>query len=159
VTHRHLDHLPAATPLSAATGAPLRGHRDLPGVAEPLADCDQAFGPLIALETPGHTSDSLCYWDDQTRTLFTGDLILGSGTTIVDDRPGALSEYLGSIERLLQLGSCTIYPGHGPVVDDCHARLREYLAHRRQRIEQVVDVLDRAGAATVDQLVAAIYVD
>ena len=32
VTHRHLDHLPAALPLCRETGATLVGHADLPGV-------------------------------------------------------------------------------------------------------------------------------
>jgi glyoxylase-like metal-dependent hydrolase (beta-lactamase superfamily II) len=159
VTHRHLDHLPAATPLSAASGAVLRGHRDLPGVADPLADGERAFGPLVALQTPGHTRESLSFWDADTRALFTGDLVLGSSTTIVDDRPGALTEYLASIERLLGLGPCTIYPGHGPMVEDGQARLSEYRAHRQLRIQQVVGYLRRGGQATVDQLVAAIYND
>jgi glyoxylase-like metal-dependent hydrolase (beta-lactamase superfamily II) len=159
VTHRHLDHLPAATPLAVATGARLHGHPDLPGVVHPLRHGDRAFGSLIVLETPGHTRDSLCFWDADSRALFTGDLVLGSGTSIVDDQPGALAEYLDSIDRLIALGPSRIYPGHGPLVDDGLSRLREYRSHRHQRIEQVLDVLNRRGPATVDQLVEAIYTD
>src|SRR5438552_10186532 len=49
VTHRHVDHLPAAQMICARTGAPLAGHADLPGVQRPLADGEPAFGGLRAL--------------------------------------------------------------------------------------------------------------
>src|ERR1043166_5371594 len=76
VTHRHLDHLPLALPLCRATGAALAGHRDLPGVERPLADGESAFDGLVALETPGHTRDSVCLWNALSGELFTGDLVL-----------------------------------------------------------------------------------
>ena len=63
VTHRHGDHLPAAVPLCRQTGAPLVGHADLPGVQRAVADGEVAFGSLRALATPGHTRESLCFWD------------------------------------------------------------------------------------------------
>lgn len=157
VTHRHLDHLPAAKPLCAQTGAVLVGHADLPGVQRPVADGQMAFGSLIALETPGHTRESLCFWDASAGTLFSGDLIAGSGTVVVDDQPRALADYLGSLERLLVLAPRTIYPGHGPVVEDGLAKVRDYLDHRRQRVDQVVEALGRLDGATVDQLVGEIY--
>jgi glyoxylase-like metal-dependent hydrolase (beta-lactamase superfamily II) len=159
VTHRHVDHLPAALPLCQATGATLVGHADLPGVQRAVADGETAFGSLLALATPGHTRESLCFWDPADGALFTGDLVAGTGTVVVDDEPGALADYLGSLERLLALGPRTIYPGHGPIVDDAPARLREYLDHRHERLRQVVDALDSRGPSTVDELVSAIYTD
>ena len=159
VTHRHLDHLPLAVPLCRQTGALLAGHPDLPGVERPIADGAPAFGPFVALATPGHTRDSLCLWDQAERVLFTGDLVLGTGTAVLDDAPGALSDYLASLERLLQLQPRTIYPGHGPIIDDGAAKLTEYLAHRRQRVQQVVDALDRRGASTSDELATCIYTE
>jgi glyoxylase-like metal-dependent hydrolase (beta-lactamase superfamily II) len=159
VTHHHSDHLPAARLLCAQTGATLAGHADLPGVQRALRDGESAFGPLVALETPGHTRDSLCFWDPAERVLFTGDLIAGQGTVIVDDQPGALADYLASLERLLTIGPTTLYPGHGPVVEDGLGKVREYLDHRRQRVQQVVDALGRRTSATVDELVSLIYPD
>src|SRR5690242_16233748 len=84
VTHRHVDHLPGATPLSAQTGAPLLGHRDLPGVQRAIADGERAFGNLVALATPGHTRESLCFFDAGEGALFTGDLVAGAGTVVLD---------------------------------------------------------------------------
>jgi glyoxylase-like metal-dependent hydrolase (beta-lactamase superfamily II) len=159
VTHRHLDHLPAARAVCERSGAPLAGHADLPGVQRPLADDESAFGSLRALETPGHTRESLCYWDPWQGALFTGDLVAGAGTVVLDDQPGALGQYMASLERLMLLQPRTIYPGHGPMVEDGLGKLAEYLQHRRQRVQQVVDALGSRGPSTIEELVAAIYVD
>jgi glyoxylase-like metal-dependent hydrolase (beta-lactamase superfamily II) len=159
VTHRHLDHLPAATPLCRETGALLAGHPDLPGVERPLADGSSAFGGLVALHTFGHTRDSLSLWDASDGTLFTGDLVLGTGTAVLDDAPGALTDYMASLDRLLALQPRTIYPGHGPIVADGASRLSEYRDHRRQRVQQVLDALAQRGSSTPDELAAAIYTD
>ena len=159
VTHRHGDHLPLATPLCERTGAQLAGHPDLPGVRRPLADQEVCFGPLQALETPGHTRESLCFWNPSDGTLFTGDLVVGYGTVVLDEQPGALAQYLASLERLLVLQPKTIYPGHGPMVENGVSKLREYLDHRRQRLQQVLDALAARGAWSVEELVAAIYTD
>jgi glyoxylase-like metal-dependent hydrolase (beta-lactamase superfamily II) len=159
VTHRHLDHLPAAVPLCRETGAPLAGHPDLPGVERPLTDNAAAFDGLVALATPGHTRDSVCLWHAAESALFTGDLVLGTGTAVLDDAPGALLDYLASLERLSVLTPRTIYPGHGPIVTDGAAKLTEYMTHRRQRVQQVVEALATAGASTIEELAAAIYTD
>jgi glyoxylase-like metal-dependent hydrolase (beta-lactamase superfamily II) len=159
VTHRHLDHLPLARALCDRFGVPLSGHRDLPGVQRALKDGDVAFDGLVALETPGHTRDSLCFWNESTSELFTGDLVLGEGTSVLDDARGALTDYLNSLERLRKLEPATIYPGHGPVIRDGTAKLREYLTHRGQRVRQVLDALAASGTANVEELVKAIYTD
>jgi len=159
VTHRHADHLPAAETICARTGAPLLGHADLPGVQRALGDGEPAFGGLRALETPGHTRESLCFWDPRVGALFTGDLVAGLGTVVLDDQPGALGQYIASLERLISLVPRTIYPGHGPMVSDGVGKLNEYLQHRRQRVQQVIDALSARGPSTVEELVGAIYVD
>ncbi len=159
VTHRHGDHLPLAFPLAARTGALVVGHPLLPGVKHAVANDEVCFGLLRALWTPGHTVDSLCLWNPETRDLFTGDLVLGTGTAVLDDVRGALAAYFASLQRLLALSPRTIYPGHGPVVSDAEAKLREYIAHRQQREQQVVSALSAAGPSSVDALVAAIYPD
>jgi glyoxylase-like metal-dependent hydrolase (beta-lactamase superfamily II) len=159
VTHRHLDHLPLATEVCRQTGAPLIGHPDLPGVSHPVPDGQPVFDGLIALATPGHTRDSICLWHAGGAALFTGDLVLGTGTAVLDDAPGALVDYLASLERLATLQPRTIYPGHGPIVSDGAGKLTEYLEHRRLRLQQVVDTLWANGALTPDELAAAIYTE
>ena len=78
---------------------------------------------------------------------------------VVDDLPGALADYIASLERLTMLLPRTIYPGHGPLVEDGSGKIQEYLDHRRQRVQQVVDALAAGGACSVDELVSTIYVD
>lgn len=160
VTHGHSDHLPAAYPLAEQTGAPIFGHALLPGVERPLADgerCVIGDVALHALETPGHTDDSLCYWLSEERALFTGDLIAGSGTVIVDEAPGGLAKYMRSLDRVLALDRPAVYPGHGPAVADGTAKIREYIAHRRAREQQVLAHLEESGAVEVEGLVSAMY--
>lgn len=161
VTHRHSDHLPAAYDVCRRTGASLHGHPQLPGVQVPLADgslLPVGGASVQVLHRPGHTDDSVCVWIEAERALFTGDLVAGQGTVIVDDQPGGLARYMRSIEQLLELGPCSIYPGHGPVVQDGPAKLQEYLEHRRAREKQVLSGLAHGGA-TVDSLVASLYPD
>jgi glyoxylase-like metal-dependent hydrolase (beta-lactamase superfamily II) len=157
VTHRHSDHLPLAFELCSRTGATLRGHALLPGVQRSVADGEVCFARLVALETPGHTVDSLCFFDPESGGLFTGDLVAGSGTVIVDEVPGALAAYVRSLERLLTFQPRRIYPGHGPVVEDAPSRLHEYIAHRQQREQQALAVLSDGRSTSVEQLVATIY--
>jgi glyoxylase-like metal-dependent hydrolase (beta-lactamase superfamily II) len=159
VTHRHLDHLPAATPICQETGAVIVGHPDLPGVQRSLADGVAAFGGLVALHTFGHTRDSVSLWDASDGTLFTGDVVLGTGTAVLDDAPGALTDYMASLDRLLALQPRTIYPGHGPIVPAGVDKLIEYRDHRRQRVQQVLDALAARGPSTPDELAAAIYTE
>jgi glyoxylase-like metal-dependent hydrolase (beta-lactamase superfamily II) len=161
VTHAHPDHLPAAYRLREQIGAPIFGHPDIPSVDHPLRDGSAVTVEslhLVAYETPGHADEHLCFWLRSEKLLFCGDLIAGVGTVVLSETPGSLIRYMASLQRVEALGPSTILPGHGPIVADGLAKIREYLAHRAQRDQQIVDVL-RSGPATVDTLVERIYVD
>ncbi|MBI2755078.1 MAG: MBL fold metallo-hydrolase [Chloroflexi bacterium] len=161
VTHGHADHLPAAFPLARRTGGVVLGHRLLPGVQRTLREGDVVeLGRyhLEALETPGHTDDSLCYWDAGTQALFTGDLIAGAGTVIVDDAPGGLGKYMRSLDRLRGMGATHLYPGHGPSQSDGLAKVEEYWRHRMGREGQILAAL-AAGSADVEVLVQQLYTE
>jgi glyoxylase-like metal-dependent hydrolase (beta-lactamase superfamily II) len=140
LTHSHADH---------SEGAPLLADRGGVGVVLP-SDGD-VVGPFVAIATPGHSADSVCLL--YGRVLFSGDTVLGEGSVFVAPGGGSLAAYLASLERLLELDLDAICPGHGPVVRDPRARLREYLSHRLERERRVVEALE-AGARTVDELVA-----
>jgi glyoxylase-like metal-dependent hydrolase (beta-lactamase superfamily II) len=113
---------------------------------------------LAAVHTPGHAPDHLClYWEEE-RLLFSGDLILGEGTTVIPRMGGSLTDYLGSLDRLRSLDIRRIYPGHGPPIEEPQARIAEYIQHRRMREGQVLEAL-RAGARTIPEMVMRIYAD
>ena len=159
VTHGHSDHLPGAYRLRERTGAPICGHPSLPGVDRPLSDGETVAtegGPLVALETPGHADDHLCFWREGDRLLFSGDLVVGVGTVVLSQTAGSLTRYLASLHRMLDLAPQTILPGHGPVVTDARAKLQEYLDHRALRERQLVDAL-QLGPASIDELVQRVY--
>lgn len=100
---------------------------------------------LTAVHTPGHTADHVVFAWAEEGALFTGDSVLGHGTAVFED----LGAYLASLERMRPLfGGGRAYPGHGAVVADGPAKIDEYIRHRQQREEQVVQTL-RAGDAGV----------
>nr|VZI17139.1 unnamed protein product [Spirometra erinaceieuropaei] len=96
---------------------------------------------LTVISTPGHAVDHVCFLlrsNGLPLCLFTGDLILGHGSTIVSD----LSPYLRSLKKLSSMlgdrlmHKPPIYPAHGEVVNDALAKVTEYLQHRQQRIKE-----------------------
>lgn len=159
VTHDHPDHAPGAPALSERLGARLLAFR-LPGAERLRAGQRISAGgvELTAVHTPGHTADHVAFFERTARALFTGDAVVGRGTSFIDPPGGDLLRYLRSLQRMLDLDSRTIYPGHGPVVLRARAKLEEYLAHRLEREHQIVSALDE-GARSIAELVASIYED
>jgi glyoxylase-like metal-dependent hydrolase (beta-lactamase superfamily II) len=93
----------------------------------------------------------------EERALFTGDVVLGAGTTVIPP-DGDLGDYLRSLRRLLELDLDVIYPAHGPAIRNPREKIQSYLDHRALRDEQILDGL-RAGVSRVAALVKRMYVD
>lgn len=81
---------------------------------------------LKAVATPGHTSDHTSFYLKEENALFSGDCILGQGSTVFD----SLKDYMESLQKLKSLAPKKIYPGHGPVVENGVEKIDEYIAHR-----------------------------
>jgi glyoxylase-like metal-dependent hydrolase (beta-lactamase superfamily II) len=159
VTHDHEDHAGGAVAFARRVGANISAWR-LPGSTKLTDGARFTAGgvELIALHTPGHSADHVVFSDPASDALFTGDAVLGRGTSFIDEPDGDLAKYLASLRRMLELDPRTIYPGHGPVVLDAKAKLREYLDHRAEREEEILAGL-AAGDRTVDALVERIYAE
>ena len=158
LTHLHPDHAPGAARLAAATRAPVRAFRPEEG-EEAAADGDVIEAGEVrirAVHTPGHTADHLCFFLEDERLLFTGDAVLGKGTSVVDPPDGDMAAYVRSLRRLRELEPATIYPGHGPVVFTPLGRLDFYLRHREEREAQVLAAV-AAGKQTPAEMVPGIY--
>ncbi len=172
-THTHRDHSPAAGPLAAATGAPVIGCAPLVlDSLGPRADeaFDASYAPdrvlgdgeavavdgmrLVAVATPGHTSNHLCYAVGDA--LFTGDHVMGWSTTVVFPPDGDMAAYMTSLEKLRGRDDRIFFPAHGPPVAKPQQYLRGLIGHRMQRERQIRRLLDCAARA-VPEIVAAAY--
>lgn len=143
LTHSHPDHRPLASRLAVLTGATVRcfdpsaGDED----AEIMRDGDvvRADGvALVAVHTPGHTHDHLCFHDAASRALYSGDHILNGSTTVIHPGEGDMNDYMVSLRRVRELAPITLFPGHGERVDDAPALIDEYITHREEREAQVL---------------------
>jgi glyoxylase-like metal-dependent hydrolase (beta-lactamase superfamily II) len=152
LTHHHADHAEAAREFAERVGCWVRALDP----AYRLGDEGLTDGDVVAVDglevrvigTPGHTGDSLSFLVPAEGAVLTGDTVLGRGTTVVAHPDGQLGAYLDSLDRLHALAVAheirSIWPGHGPVIEDALPALDYYIAHRRERLEQV--------SAAVEQL-------
>ena len=168
ITHVHPDHIGGAKDVLGRFGPRRVAKHPWPGRDErfelelvPIRPGDVFRGDgvtLRAIHTPGHALDHICFYLEEERALFTGDVVLGAGTTVIPLDGGDMSDYLRSLEHMLELELERIYPGHGPLIADPKGKLREYIEHRLERERQIVAAV-RAGATTVNGMVERIYVD
>ena len=169
LTHRHLDHIGGAGRLREATGGEIVARtaetepieRALAGlrVSRAVADgetLDLGGSTLEFVHTPGHTLGSVCVYYREQGVLFTGDTILGSGTTSVSPDQGDMAFYVQSLRKLLTYEARTICPGHGPVIDQPRAKIQGLIEHRLEREQQILGLISE-GHTTIEELFMAIY--
>jgi glyoxylase-like metal-dependent hydrolase (beta-lactamase superfamily II) len=155
LTHHHADHAEAAREFAERMRCGVRALDPAYRLgSEGLGDGDvlEVDGLEVrVVGTPGHTSDSLSFLLPAEGVVLTGDTVLGRGTTVVAHPDGRLGAYLSSLDRLHALASehglAAIWPGHGPVISDALGALDHYIAHRRERLDQVRAALEQLAAA------------
>jgi glyoxylase-like metal-dependent hydrolase (beta-lactamase superfamily II) len=165
LTHSHRDHSAGAASLAGMTGAPVLAadpaHRLGDEGLPPGAVVTASGTEIRVVATPGHSSDSVCLLLPADRALFTGDTVLGRGTTVIAG-DGNLADYLGSLDRLRALADeaalAVLLPGHGPLLTDPGGVLDYYQAHRRERLAKVTAAL-AAGDRSADEIVTRVYSD
>lgn len=164
-THTHPDHAPGCAGLRERTGALVIGFGPRDGF-EP----DESVGDgwrvpteeyeMVAVHTPGHASNHLCWLLGDEGLLFSGDHVMQGSTVVISPPDGDMAVYLRSLERVRALGPelRRIAPGHGHVIEDPHAYVSAYIDHRREREDEVLAALG-GGLSAVDDMVARIYAD
>ena len=165
LTHAHADHAASAGHAAGRWGELRASAATLDrvdGAGRPLGD-DEVIEPgeglrLRAIATPGHSADHLCYLLEPRRILFTGDLVLGEGSTMIVHPEGSVESYLASLARLAALRPSRLLPGHGPPVEDALARLEESRTHRLDRVASVRRALE-SGARSTEEIRVAVYGD
>ena len=183
VTHTHNDHSPATRPFkarvgagavhgygphgagragggSAGRGAQVEEGGDLEFVPEvEVRDGDVVEGDGWSFEcvhTPGHTSNHVCFALREDRLLFSGDHVMGWSTSVVSPPDGHMGDYLGSLARLLDRDDVRYWPTHGPCIEDPKPYVRAFIAHRREREEQILACL-RGGVGRIADMVPRMY--
>lgn len=111
---------------------------------------------LVAVTTPGHTSNHMCVAMPQERALFSGDHVMGWSTTVVSPPDGDMRSYIDSLRKVMDRDDAIIWPTHGGPVTNPKTFLAQYLAHRLEREEQIVGQL-RDGVSTIAEIVASLY--
>ncbi len=142
LTHSHGDHADGAERLGGEAILPTDG---------------EEHGGLRALATPGHAPDHVCLLSADW-VCFSGDLVLGTGSTFVPPDGGSLSAYMGSLRRMQAEQIELICPGHGPWIEDPAAKLAEYVEHREMRERRLLAALGR-GERSREALLAEVWDD
>src|ERR1700678_3896222 len=175
VTHTHPDHSPLAQPLARRIGArliglppPGDGRQDptfapqhLPADGECLSVGEQR---LVAIHTPGHASNCVCYLLRSERMLFTGDHVLEGVSPVILPPDGEMSAYMNSLDKLQSYDFERIAPGHGGIMEGAKREVGSLRAHRISRETKVLRCLENIAAAvgetaTIERLTAAVYDD
>jgi glyoxylase-like metal-dependent hydrolase (beta-lactamase superfamily II) len=175
ITHHHPDHAEGLRALADAISASAVGPNPplVAGAAGPNSSdrvVDVVIGEgdklqvgeedLLVLETPGHSSDHLCFFVPKRNLIFTGDHLMGGNTSVVAPPDGNMSAYLDSLSRLLQLPLEIALPGHGQPVREPHAACRWYLSHRAERERLILQtVANSQGPVSIGKIVEAVYTD
>jgi glyoxylase-like metal-dependent hydrolase (beta-lactamase superfamily II) len=115
---------------------------------------------ITAVLAPGHSEDHMCFVLEEEKAMFTGDNILGHGTSAVED----LGLYMSSLQKMAGKNCITGYPAHGVTIDDLHAKIGTELAQKWRREKQVMGTLERLRergekSVIVRDLVTGIYGD
>jgi len=163
-THTHPDHSPGAAGLKERTGAEVMAwdSRDGLEVDRKIRGgfrIEATEFRLLAVHTPGHASNHLCYVLEEEHMLFSGDHIMQGSTVVISPPDGNMARYLESLAAVRAIRLRSIAPGHGHLIEDPKAAIDDYVAHRLAREQQILDLLVETGTSKIDDLVEVIYVD
>ena len=169
VTHRHPDHAGGAQMLADATNSVVAAtavekpfiEEAFPGtiVGRTVANRESLDLGGVTLEfihTPGHTMGSICVYQHEEGVLFTGDTVLGTGTTTINPEQGDMGDYIESLRLLMGFGAGIICPGHGAPINEPRAKLQEAIGRRLSREQDILGLIS-GGARTVEHLFAKLY--
>lgn len=154
ITHGHSDHAAGIEPIRARwPDVRVLDAAAFTGTTHVAA----GDATLRVVPTPGHAPDHLCFFDEASGDLYSGDLVRLGGTIVIPaSQGGNLVQYLESLRLVRALSPRRLLPGHGPIVEEPERTIDEYIAHRAERDRQVLEAL-AAGYTTPEEIAARIY--
>lgn len=179
ITHTHYDHSPAAAPLKEvwgcktygygphgagkiATGTPIEEGGDMAFVPDvEIRDGDLLTGKNWTVEcvyTPGHTSNHMCFALKEEKALFTGDHVMGWSTSVIGPPDGDMTDYMASLEKLLERDDEVYWPTHGTCIKDVKNFVKAFIAHRETRENQILACIDK-GVDVIESMVPIMYTE
>lgn len=170
VTHHHPDHVAAVASYARAHDATVwarYGRTDAFEAATGVVP-DRTFvggttiptgdGPVHVVDLPGHAPEHVGFRfpEDDATAYLVGDLAVAAGSVVVAPPEGDMRAYVASLRRLWARAPETLYPSHGPVIDDTRETCARLISHRRDREERVLAAV-RDGARTPSEVTDAAY--
>lgn len=152
LSHTHSDHLGATSSLKTRTGAPTFAfHRVADPAFEPdvlVYDRDTVAG-MLAIHTPGHASDHLCFATGDG-IVFSADHVMSWSSSIVSPPDGNMASYCESLSLMLLRNDRLYLPGHGPPLPDPAPYVADLLNRRMEREQAIYNALRSAPSNTWD---------
>ena len=181
ISHTHRDHIDGLERLAKETGATVCGYGRTarepdalsasPSGAEAyelaftpdqkIGDGDEVSGSdwaVKAIFTPGHAPDHLSFELKDRKIMFSGDHVMGWNTSVVAPPEGNMSDYLHSLEKLLDRNDDVYFPGHGGRIEQPQRFAKAYLVHRRWREQAILNAIQN-GNTSISKVVAVVYKD
>ena len=177
VTHCHLDHSPGARALQGACDAPTyafgpHGATSEQRDADSEEGVDVDFDPDVQLvhgqhfgvgkmeveciHTPGHTSNHMCFALPASGDVFSGDHVMAWSTSVIIPPDGNMADYLNSLQLMLERNDKCYWPTHGPALRTPAAYVEALIAHRHQRMDDILELLAQGPMCTA-QMVKPLY--
>lgn len=114
---------------------------------------------ITTIHAPGHTKGHLSLYIPSRNTLIAGDNIVAEGTTWIGPPDGDMSDYLSTLAKFKTLNIDKIGPGHGEWVMNPYEQIEFVLQRRRQREEQILELLKAQQNQDTKTLTKLIYKD
>ncbi|KOS63471.1 MBL fold metallo-hydrolase [Lysinibacillus agricola] len=151
LTHSHEDHAGNAAWIQQHKSVPIYIHRDSVNICaedgeypfyrqalwgERQAFMAQPFGDTLqtksatwdVIETPGHTTDHVSFYNRETGAMFTGDLYIQTKTKVVLDEENIVHT-LASLKNILNYDFQEVYCCHAGYIEDGRAKIQEKIAY------------------------------
>ena len=164
-SHPHNDHaggIPALAELFPNAKIAFYDHTRLQTYPEErrhnLSDGDMLLGCLRVIHTPGHTPDSICIFDERTRTLLTFDATQGFGVGRFGSGVSDVTHYLASLDRMAKLDASHLVGAHDflPIGSSAHGHdaVCRYLDGCRDAIADLASFIGKHPSLPPDSITA-----